>query len=78
MVSSFKLFLTHDYRNEQVAAIEFGIDDSFKGIVSHSLIVSTALYKMEHKDRDEELISQYLYKQIENYFFEYIIPSKHG
>lgn len=51
------------------------INDSF---VLHSLIASSAVYMMEHKDVDEMLVRQYLYDQIENHCFEYIIQSKNG
>ena len=54
------------------------MDESFRGIVLHSLIASTAVYKMEHKNGDEKLIKQYMYEQMNNHFFDYIIPSKHG
>ena len=55
-----------------------GFDNNFRKIVLHSLIASTAVYKMEHSEDDEKLLQQYLYEQIENHYFEYIIPSKHG
>ena len=63
---------------EEVAKKTTGIDDSFWGIVLHSLIASTAVYKMEHKEDDEKFLKHYLYDQMENHYFEYIIPSKHG
>lgn len=63
---------------EEVAKKATGIDDSFRDIVLHSLIASTAVYKMEHKDGDEKLLKHYMYEQMNNHFFDYIIPSKHG
>ena len=63
---------------EEVAKTTTRIDDSFRDIVLHSLIASTAVYKMEHKEDDEKFLKQYLYDQMENHYFEYIIPSKHG
>ena len=63
---------------EEVAKTTTGIDDSFRDIVLHSLIASTAVYKMEHKEDDEKFLKQYMYDQMENHYFEYIIPSKHG
>ena len=55
-----------------------GIDDRFRGIVLHALIASTAVYKMEHKEDDKILIEQYLNEQMDNHFFDYVIPSKNG
>ena len=55
-----------------------GIDDSFMNIVLHSLIASTAVYKMEHLEGDKESIAYYFRTQIRSHSFEYIIPSKHG
>lgn len=63
---------------EKKAKKTTGMDENFRGIVLHSLIASTAVYKMEHKNGDEILIKQYMYEQINNHFFDYLIPSKHG
>ena len=64
--------------NEEEAAKKNESVEDFRKIVLHSLIASSAVYKMEHKKDDEKLVKEYLYEQIENHFFEYIIPSKHG
>ena len=37
------------------------MDKSFRDIVLHSLIASTAVYKMEHKDSDEKVLKHYMY-----------------
>ena len=55
-----------------------GIDDEFRGIVLHSLIASTAVYNIHHNDDDKKLIEQYLNEQMNNHFFDYVIPSKNG
>ena len=64
--------------NEEEAAKKNETVEDFDNIVLHSLIASSAVYKMEHKKDDETLVKEYLHEQIENHFFEYIIPSKHG
>lgn len=63
---------------EEMAKKATGMDESFRDIVLHSLIASTAVYKMEHKDSDEKALKHYMYEQMNNHFFDYIIPSKHG
>ena len=63
---------------EEEAKNATGMDESFRDIVLHSLIASTAVYKMEHKDSDEKFLKHYMYEQMNNHFFDYIIPSKHG
>ena len=78
-----KIIDSRYWKEELEAGSEYRIreqflDDSYRGIVINSLIASAAVYKMEHTVLDEELVKQYLYAQIENHFFEYIIPSKHG
>ena len=63
--------------NQQHARKKIYFED-IHSIVLHSLIASTAVYKLEHKENDKKLVRTYLYQQFENHDFEYIIPSKHG
>ena len=63
--------------HEEIAR-RIGVNDSFRGIVLHSLIASTAVYHMKYNESDNTLVKKYLDEQIENHFFEYIIPSKYG
>ena len=46
---------------EEMAKKATGMDESFRDIVLHSLIASTAVYKMEHKDSDEKVLKHYMY-----------------
>lgn len=67
-----------DNVDEKKSVPKNGISNNFRVIVLHSLIASTAVYKIEHEEHDENSVKQYLYEQTENHFFEYIITSKHG
>ena len=67
-----------DNVGEKKSVQKNGTSNNFRVTVLHSLIASTAVYKVEHEEHDEESVKQYLYEQAENHFFEYIIPSKHG
>ena len=64
--------------DQEEVARRIGMNDSFRNIVLHSSIASTAVYKMEHNESGNIVLKEYLDKRIENHFFEYIIPSKHG
>lgn len=63
--------------NQQQVRKNITVED-LHSIVLQSLIASTAVYKLEHKEKDNKLLRTYLYEQFENHHFEYIIPSKHG
>ena len=67
-----------DVDEKEVAENATKMDKSLRDIVLHSLIASTAVYKMEHKDSDEKSLKHYMVEQMNNHFFDYIIPSKHG
>ena len=64
--------------DEKKAANKSGINETFRGAVLHSLIASTAVYKMNHEESDEALVKEYLFEQIGDHLFKDIILSKHG
>ena len=53
-------------------------DEQFNEIVLNSLIASMAVYKVSHENDSEEVLMGYLYEQMTNHYFEYVIPTRHG
>ena len=53
-------------------------DERFNEIVLNSLIASIAVYKLSHEINSEEDLMEYLYEQMTNHYFEYVIPTRHG